>query len=70
MINPEKLYKTKEVAEILNMNQQVVVRKLRDGTMNWIKFNHTWRIKWENLNKYIWFIEEIKVWLENGIEND
>ena len=70
MINPEKLYKTKEVAEILNMNQQVVVRKLRDGTMNWIKFNQTWRIKWEDLNKYLWFTEEIKAWLENGIEND
>ncbi len=72
MIEFNKLYKTKEAAEILNMNQQVIVRKLGDWDIVWIKVGKVWRIRGTDLNKYLWAkstVETEKI-SENGVSND
>lgn len=49
----EKFMTPREVAEILQINEQTVRRYLREGKLKGLKIGHTWRISEKQLQEFI-----------------
>jgi len=52
-INKEKMYSTKEVALLLNRNQQVVNRDCREWKYPSVKILWRWMVRWADLDLII-----------------
>lgn len=48
-----QVYTVQEVAEILQLNEETIRRKLRSGELVGTNFGRTWRVTHENLTKFI-----------------
>jgi len=53
MIDQNKYYSTKQVADMLNINQQHLSRRMREWKFPWSKVGSVYRVKWEDLNNFL-----------------
>jgi len=51
--NEDQFYTCNQVAEILNVNKQLVWKHIRDGKLTVVNFGREYRIREEDLNTYI-----------------
>ena len=48
-----KIYTTREIADLLKVNQETILRLLRNHKLNGYKIGKNWRISQEQLEQYL-----------------
>ena len=48
-----KFYTCQQVAEMLNVNKELIWKHIRDGKLTVVKFGREYRVREEDLNIYI-----------------